>query len=179
MCNFQEFINVLISYNINQLVKPNAWDRKVYPISIFSTMKFLKIDSKNMSTSLLYMANFIRNRSIESNKVNNVNQLQDFGQIAYKFISFIYESDQDILTTNENNKTIKQNIVFKLSRKINNINPIKRTEQLKNKQVEVVKLSSPIPTKLLKKVLEKLKFFNKKGKKANKPEKPRKLYTQV
>jgi len=69
--------------------------------------------------------------------------------------------------------------VFKLSHKINNINPIKRTEQLKNKQVEVVKLSSPIPTKLLKKVLEKLKFFNKKGKKANKPEKPRKLYTQV
>lgn len=79
MCNSQEFTNILILYNINQLVKPNAWDREAYPISIFNTIELLKIDSKNILTLLLCMANFIRNRSVESNKVNNINQLQDFG----------------------------------------------------------------------------------------------------
>ena len=79
MCNSQEFTNILILYNINQLVKPNVWDREAYPISIFNTIELLKIDSKNILTLLLCMANFIRNRSVESNKVNNVNQLQDFG----------------------------------------------------------------------------------------------------
>ena len=72
-CNSQEFTNVPTPYDINQPVEPNAWDGEAYPISIFGNMEFFKIDSKNMSTSLLHMANFIRNRGVESNKVNNVN----------------------------------------------------------------------------------------------------------
>jgi len=55
----------------------------------------------------------------------------------------------------------------------------KRAEQSKNKQIEVVKLPLPIPAKLSKEILEKLKFFNKRGKKANEPEKPKKSYAQA
>ena len=52
-CNSQEFTNVPIPYDINQPVEPNAWDGEAHPISIFGTMEFLEIDSKNMSISLL------------------------------------------------------------------------------------------------------------------------------
>ena len=78
-CNSQKFMNVLIPYDINQPVRLNAWDGEAYSISIFGTIKFLKINFMNMSTLLLYMTNFIRNRNVESNKVNNVNHLQCFG----------------------------------------------------------------------------------------------------
>ena len=76
----QDFTNILIPYKINQLVELNAWDSKAYPISIFGTMEFLEIDSMNMTTLLLYMVNFIKNRSTEYNQVNDVIQLEGFGQ---------------------------------------------------------------------------------------------------
>jgi len=119
-----------------------------------------------MSTLLLHIANFIGNRYVESNKVNNVNQLQGFGQAAWEFISSIYKSGWNILTTNKNNRMIRQNIVFKISFKINGIKSIKRAEQLKDKQVEVVKLPPPILARPPNEVLEKSKFFNKRDKKS-------------
>ena len=169
-------MNVLILYNINQLVEPNTWDGEAYLISIFGTIEFLEIDFKNMSTSLLHMTNFIRNRDVESNKVNDVNQLQGFGQIVWEFISSIYQSGWDTLTTNKNNKMIRQNIVSKISPKINSIKSIKRAKQSKDRQVEVVKIPSLILARPPKEVLEKSKFFNKRGNKANESEKPKKLY---
>ena len=176
ICNSQKFVNVPILYNINQLVKLNAWDGEAYLISIFGTIEFLEIDFKNISTLLLHITNFIRNRDVESNKVNNVNQLQGFGQAVWEFISSIYKSGWDTLTTNKNNRMIRQNIVSKISPKINSIKFIKRAKQSKDKQVEVVKLPSSILVRPSKKVLEKSKFFNKRGKKANKSEKPKKSY---
>ena len=79
MCPSQGFMNVLISYNINQPAEPNTWDGEAHPISIFGTMEFLEIDSINITSSLLCMANFIRNRSVKCNMVNKVKQLQGFG----------------------------------------------------------------------------------------------------
>jgi len=68
-------MKVLILYDTNQSVELNVWDGEAYLISIFRTIEFLKINSMNMSTLLLYMANFIWNRGIDSNKVNGINQL--------------------------------------------------------------------------------------------------------
>jgi len=58
---------------------------------------------------------------------------------------------------------------------------VKRTTQSKDIQVEVVKLSLSIPVRLSKKILKKLKFFNKKDKKAKELEKSTtsQSYTQV
>jgi len=99
--------------------------------------------------------------------------------VAWEFILSIYNSDWDALTINENNRTIRQNIVSRFSPKINSIKSIKRAEQSKEKQVKVVKIPPPILARLPKEVLEKSKFFNKRGKKANKSEKPMKLYAQA
>jgi len=45
--------------------------------------------------------------------------------------------------------------------------------------MEVVKLPLSILAKLSKEILEKSKFFNKRDKKADEPEKPKKLYAQA
>ena len=55
---------ISINYNINALTKANAQDSKAHPISIFRHMEFLKIDTKNIFTSLLYIADFIRTRKV-------------------------------------------------------------------------------------------------------------------
>jgi len=86
---------------------------------------------------------------------------------------FIYKAGWDILETNENNRIFRQNILFKFSSKSNVNKPIKRVEQLKNKQVEVVKLPSPILARLFKEILEKSKFFIKKSNTVKKTAKPK------
>ena len=112
-----------------------------------------------MMSLLLYIANFIRNRSIKHNIVNKVKQLQDFGQTTWKFISSIYEVEWDVLETNKNNRTFRQNISSKFTSKSNIIKPVKKSEQSKKKQLEAIKLLSPILVRLPKEVLEKLRFF--------------------
>ena len=82
ICPFQSFTNILIFYEINQPVESNTWDGEAHSISIFGTMEFLKIDFMNMMTLLLCMANFIKNRSVKHNLVNNVTQLKGFSQAA-------------------------------------------------------------------------------------------------
>ena len=57
-------IEVLINYDINMPMKANAWDGDAYPISIFGYMEFLEIDAKNIFTSLLHIADFIRTREV-------------------------------------------------------------------------------------------------------------------
>ena len=66
---------ISLAYNINWPTEPNAWNDETYFISIFNTMEFFKIDSKNIYTSLLQMANFIRLRKVVKNKAIDVPKL--------------------------------------------------------------------------------------------------------
>ena len=78
----QEYFEVLINYKINSFTEPNAWNSKAYPISIFRHIKFLEINSKNMFTFLLHMANFIKTRKFEKYKTTNITELQGFGKVV-------------------------------------------------------------------------------------------------
>ena len=73
------YYEVPLAYNINQPTEPNTWDGEAHSISIFRFMKFLEIDTKNMFTSLLYIANYIK---VKSGFINNVPQLKGFGEAA-------------------------------------------------------------------------------------------------
>ena len=75
-----------IPYEDNQPVELNSWDGEAYPLSIFRTIEFLDTDSKNILTSLLRMANFIRNRKLKNNTENDIPALEGFGQAAWSFI---------------------------------------------------------------------------------------------
>ena len=67
MYTLQDLETTSIPYKDNQPVELNSWNKEAYPISIFGTVKFLDIDSKNILTLLLWMANFISNRKIKNN----------------------------------------------------------------------------------------------------------------
>ena len=77
---------------------------------------------------------------------------------------------------------MRQNIVLKFTSKIKVNKLIERIKLLrKNKQVEVVRIPSPILPRLFKEILEKSKFFKKKGNKIKKTANPknRQSYAQV
>ena len=151
-----------IPYEDNQPVELNSWDGEAYPLSIFRTIEFLDTDSKNILTSLLQMANFIRNRKLKNNTENDIPALEGFCQAAWSFISSIYEAGWDSLKTDNCNRTFRQNVASKFTPKTTNNKPNKRVDStIKEKQVEVVKIP-PIPPRLSKETLEKLKFFKKK-----------------
>ena len=82
LCSQQDFYVIILLYDINQLVKPNVWDSKVHPISIFRTMKFFEIHIKNIFTSLLHIENYIRTRKINNGNVNDIPELNGFGKTA-------------------------------------------------------------------------------------------------
>ena len=63
---------VPLAYNINYPMEPNVWDSEAHSISIFESMEFLEIDAKNIFTSLLHMANYIRSRKVKSGSINNI-----------------------------------------------------------------------------------------------------------
>ena len=55
-------------------------------------LKHLLSDTKNIKKSLHHMTNYIKNKSIKSNKVNDVPDLKNIGEAVWSFISTIYES---------------------------------------------------------------------------------------
>lgn len=123
-----------------------------------------------MYTLLLCMANFIRNRSTNKNKIK---KLQGFGQMAQTFISSIYEVGWNLLEMDEDNKTLRQNVSIKFTPKVKVTKPVRRSEQSKDKQLEIVRPPPSILVRPLKEVLKKLKFF-KKGNISKENTKPKK-----
>ena len=119
----QKVINILLLYDIYQLAEHNTWDGDAHFISVYSTIEFLDIDAKNMTISLLQMMNFIKNRNMDQRCINDVPQLNGFGEAAWIFIFSIYESSWDSLFANNKNRTYRQNVSAKIAPKNDVIKP--------------------------------------------------------
>jgi len=76
------YYEVPLAYNINQPTKPKAWNSEVYPISVFGFIEFFKINAKNISTSLLCMADYIRSRNVKKSSINDILELKSFDKAA-------------------------------------------------------------------------------------------------
>ena len=79
-------IKVLINYDINMPMEANAWNSEAYPIFIFEHIEFLEINAKNIFTSLLHMADFIRTRKVQQGKISDMAELLVFNEAAWNFI---------------------------------------------------------------------------------------------
>jgi len=88
-CLIQEFDSSFIPYSENKLVKPKSWNGDALPISLFGTNKFIEINLKNISTLLLRMADFIRNKALNRQTEKDILAIASFGQVAWVFILFI------------------------------------------------------------------------------------------
>jgi len=155
---------VLINYDVNTSTEASVWDGEAHPISIFGHMKFLKIDAKNIFTSLLYIADFIRARKVQQGKISDIAELQGFGKAAWSFILSIYEADWDSIPINNQNISFRNVVSNKLTSKALKSTINMSLSKSKGKVAEIVKLSPPIPMHLSKEALEKSKFFSKDNK---------------
>jgi len=124
------------------------------------------------------MTNYIKNKSIDYSKANNIPDLRDIGEATWNFISIIYESDWDSLITNKKNISFKQHVTSKFMPKLQKTRIPSNKKKLTNKPASFVKLPPLIPAKTCKKVMEISKFFKKEIKPMEKKE-ARKSYAQV
>jgi len=81
-------------------------------------MKFIKIDAKNIYISLLYMTDFIRFKKVDISVIIRIQELKEFGDATFNFISFIYEANWDTIYSNENNNSLKSRITNKIIPKV-------------------------------------------------------------
>lgn len=61
-----------------------------------------------MEISLIRMTNFIKNRNLKNQKINNILYIAGFGQAAWTSILAIYESGWDVLKNGKDNITFCQ-----------------------------------------------------------------------
>jgi len=142
----------VIPYSANVPADPSLWDGNFTATSLFGTDEFLNSDIRNITCSLQRMARFLRQRNLEGCNGNNMSQLSTFGESAWEFISAIFESGWDQLTTSDDTP-IRDNIMTKFSKV--NIPPAKGGDP---NNCTVKKVPPPIPPRLSKKELEKARI---------------------
>jgi len=81
------------SYGNNQPANLSSWDGHTAPISIFGNVDSVPFNTKNIKTSLYYIANFITNRKLKNKIEKDILYISVFGQAAWTLISFIYKAD--------------------------------------------------------------------------------------
>jgi len=99
---------VVIPYQENQPVDPLLWDSNLCLVSLFDINNYLEDDVKNVICSLFRMTAFIKQCTLKNRTAQDILQIVNFGYMAWKFISAIYESSWDKLIANKENMTLKQ-----------------------------------------------------------------------
>ena len=92
MADNNNVFNVQLQYNINQTLDPESWNSNFWAISLYGFMEHLASNIKNIKESLGRMQKYILSKTIESNKANNIKDLEDVGKVAWRFISSLYEA---------------------------------------------------------------------------------------
>ena len=59
---------------------------------LYSSLEHLSSNSKNIKESLQHITEYIKNKSIDKSKANNITDLKGMGNAAWQFISALYES---------------------------------------------------------------------------------------
>ena len=86
------------------------------------------------------MTKYILNKKIENSKTNEVNNLKDIGEVAWKFILAIYKLEWDSLVT-DNNISFRHKILAKFTPKINKVNTNKNKNGKNTDQSSVMILN--------------------------------------
>jgi len=83
-----------IPYSDHQPANPDLWDGHIHLISIFGNKEMVTINIKNIEVSLIYMADFIKNRNIKNNGEEDIPCIEGFGKAAWTFVSSILREDR-------------------------------------------------------------------------------------
>ena len=130
------------------------------------------------------MSNYILNKKVNKDKVNNFENLKDIDKKAWNFISAIYNAEWNMLIADSNNISFRNKVAAKFTLKITLPNALKNNNvKDDDKPASINKLLPLILAKIPKKINEIIKFFKKnsqsKKKTRNKLKRKTKLYTQT
>ena len=67
---------------INQATKHDSWDGNTYPISLYSVIEHLTLNTDNIKASLLYIVKYIKNKQVNQKNVNNIKTFDGIGKAA-------------------------------------------------------------------------------------------------
>ena len=120
-----------MSYDVDQALDPEEWDRVKY----------------------------IQGKSIDNNP-NNIKDLKDIGKAAWEFLSSFYNLYWDGLYVNDNNTMFRNKVKSKFTPQVPKlVNNNKGKEVVK--PTFISSISSPILAKLQKEIIELSKYFKK------------------
>ena len=117
----QETINIQLPYNVNQATEQDAWDGNFHSILLHSLLEHLPSNANSIKKSLCYMMKYILNKKFKNGKAHDVIDFKDIGEVAWNFISAIYDSGWNSLIANNNNISFKQKVLAKFTPKINEV----------------------------------------------------------
>ena len=135
--------SIQLNYDSDAALDPDSWDGNFHAVLLHSSIEHLASNTLNIKELLTRMRKFIAGKSINSDKANNLKDLNDIGKAIWEFISMVYDSHWDSLYVDNNNTTFRSKVKSKFSPQVKNIQP------LVNKGKEVAKPSFVLVIPLL------------------------------
>jgi len=85
-----DVINIQLQYNPQAPTEPDLWTGSFHLISLHSSIEQIASDAKNIKDFLNFMARYITNKQINSNKANDLEEFKGMGDFIWNFISSVY-----------------------------------------------------------------------------------------
>ena len=96
-------------------IDPEIWGSNFYSISLHGLIKHITSDAKNIKDSLKFMAKYITNKQINSPIANDLDDFKGIGEVVWNFISSVYDTNWDVLSTDNNFTSLRKRISAKFT----------------------------------------------------------------
>jgi len=130
-----------------------------HPISLHRSIEHFTSDTKNIKVTLDFLAKYIKNKQVNGNLVNNLNNFDGIGDAIWNFISSVYEAKWNSLNTNRKTNTLRAKISSKFTLRTVPSNNGNKKEIAKPVPVTINKV--PLPPPLLAKTKKEVNVISK------------------
>jgi len=163
-------INVQLPYDLQAPTEPELWSGSFHPISLHGSIKHFASDTKNIKVLLNFLAKYIQGKQVDSNKANDLGDLDGMGDAIWNFISSVYASKWDALYTDHKTDMLRLKISSKFTPHIPPTNGNSKKNSPKSIPVMINKAlpPPPLPAKSKKEINVISKYFHSKKPKNNK-----------
>jgi len=141
------FINIPLLYDPNTLTDSEIWNGGFHLISLHSSLEHIALDIKSIKDSLKFMAKYISNKQVQSSKANDLDNLDGIGDVVWMFISSVYDSNWNVLFTDNKTNTLRKNIASKFTPRLQTAPYRNPKEVNKPSLASIERISPPIPAK--------------------------------
>ena len=160
----EDVINIQLPYDLQAPTEPDLWSGSFHPISLHGSIKNFASDSKNIKTTLNFLAKYIQGKQINGGKVNDLVDFDGMGDAIWNFISSVYEAKWDALYTDHKSNTLRAKISAKFTPRTPPVNGNNKKDIPKSTPVTINKAPplSPLPAKTKKEINVISKYFHPK-----------------